>query len=209
MVQNSGVDFCVAIIYFCRSEVLETMFMSDMVEGKTGEMNVRRCSRESFLAFVEFMYLGVGGKLMEGVDGRELYTLADVYGVSELKAYLLGGIDEGCIVAAAVYGRAEGYGDEVVEGCVKAAGNCLGKVSEESLKGVSVGLACDLLRGHEGKDGGEAFEFVSRWWRSNGEGCGGGCRDVERLVEGVDFRRMGRDYLANVVNASGVMQVVR
>ena len=136
-------------------------------------MNVRECSRESFLAFVEYMYVGLGGKLMEGADGRELYTLAEVYGVSELKEFLLDSIDEGCIPAAAVYGRASGCGDEVVERCVKAAVDCLGRVSEESLKGVPVGVACDLLREYEVRDAAEPFEFVLRWWRSNGEGCGG------------------------------------
>ena len=31
---------------------------------------------------------------MEGVDWKELYTLAEMYGVSELKEYLLDVIDE-------------------------------------------------------------------------------------------------------------------
>ena len=96
------------------------------------------------------------------------------------------------------------YGDDVVESCVKAAWDCLGKVSDESLKGVTLGVACDLLRGHEGRDATEAFEFVSRWWRSNGGVCGGGCGDVERLVQGVDFRRMGGDYLVDIVKALGL-----
>ena len=169
-------------------------------------MKVRECSRESFLAFVEYMYVGLGGKLMEGADEREPYTLAEVYGVSELKEYLLDVIDEGCIAAAAVYGRVSGCGDEVVEGCVKAAWDCLGKVSEESLKGVPVDLACDLLRGHEGKDAVEGFEFASRWWRSHGEGCRGGCWDAEGLVDGVDFRRMPVQFLTDVVKPSGVMK---
>ena len=148
----------------CRSEVLEAMFLSEMVEGKTGEMNVRGCSRESFLAFLEFMYLGLGGKLMERADGRELYTLAEMYGVAELKTYLLGKLDESCIGAAAVYFGADGYGDDdVVESFVKAGWDSVGKVSEESLKGVPVDVACDLLRGYEDRDAAEAFEFASRW----------------------------------------------
>jgi len=141
VVGHRAVKCVLMLLSMCRSEVLETMFMSGMVEGNTGEMKVRECSREAFLAFVEYMYVGLGGKLMEGADGRELYTLAEVYGVSELKEYLLDAIDEGCIAAAAVYGRASGCGDEVAERCVKAAWDCLGRVSEDSLKGVPVDVA--------------------------------------------------------------------
>ena len=56
VVEHSAVKCVLVLLSMCRSEVLETMFKSEMKEGTTGEMNVRRCSRESFLAFVENMY---------------------------------------------------------------------------------------------------------------------------------------------------------
>ena len=98
-----------------RNEAFDKMFSSDMVEGITGDVKVRGCSRESFQAFLEFMYLGLAGKLMEGADGGELFRLADLYGVDALKEYLLEGIDETCIVAAAVLGSQGDGGGEVVD----------------------------------------------------------------------------------------------
>ena len=78
----------------CRSEAFDKMFSGNFKEGRTGEVKVTECSLASFRAFLEFMYLGVGGKLMEGADGGELFRLADLYGVDALKEYLLEGIDE-------------------------------------------------------------------------------------------------------------------
>jgi len=188
----------------CRSEVFKTIFQSEMMEGNTGEMNVQECSRESFQAFVEFIYLGSAGELMEKANGGDLYTLAEMYGVNDLKTYLLENLDLESIGTAAEY-FAENDDDKVVEIFTKAGWDCVGKMSEESLKGVPVNMARHMLQGHVGKNPKEAFEFILRWVRNNREGYGSGYGHVKELLALIDFRRIDKNYLADTVKTSEIM----
>jgi hypothetical protein len=47
----------VETLFVCRSEAFDTMFSSDMVEGRTGKVKVPECSRGIFFAFLEFVYV--------------------------------------------------------------------------------------------------------------------------------------------------------
>jgi len=99
------------LFVMCRSKILETIFLNGMMKDNTVEVNVQGCSRNSFLAFVDYIYLGSAGKLMEGADGGELYTLAETYEVAALKTYLLKTLNSSSIDAAAVYFSAHQYKD--------------------------------------------------------------------------------------------------
>ena len=194
----------------CRSEVIKTMFQSDMIEGNTGQMKIRECSRKSFQGFQEYMYLGLGDILMEKADGRELYTLAEVYGVDELKTYLLERLDANCIGAAGAYFATREYEDpEVIDNFTKAGWNCVGEVPEESLKGVPVRIAAAILRGYASRNPVKAFEFVLRWSRNNNDESERRDTEMEQLLDLIDFRRMEEQDLTNIRKTSEILSEAR
>jgi hypothetical protein len=80
-----------------RSEV----FRNKLLDHSGDEFPVYGVRRETFSAFLEFLY--TGACTGDGVDGGELYDLGSAYGVSRLLELLRGSVDESNVAAAAQY----------------------------------------------------------------------------------------------------------
>jgi hypothetical protein len=68
-----------------RSIYMRQMLCSNMLEATKGEVRVRECSKASFLAFLEFMYTAMLGCRVNAV---ELWKVADLFDVQDLKEFL-------------------------------------------------------------------------------------------------------------------------
>ncbi len=73
-----------------RSSYMRQMLCSNMIETSKGEVRVRECSRQSFLAFLQVIYTTQLSPSENGlsVDGSELWKLTDVFDVADLKDHL-------------------------------------------------------------------------------------------------------------------------
>lgn len=68
----------------CRSEVFASMFQSDMVEGKTGQVKISDTDGAIFREFLRYLYTGSLPELTADVALR-FYEIADKYAVDSLK----------------------------------------------------------------------------------------------------------------------------
>ena len=146
------------------SEVFAGMFGSGMEESRTGRVRVRGVSRESFLAFLEFVYVGRCGERVGAADGRELWVLAEAYQVWGLKEWLVKegvwSMDSAC--QAMQYAKsAEGSFEGLAGACLGRASWGLGEGSEEEGQGsrgggwAAAGAAWAWEQGHGGGRGAE------------------------------------------------------
>eukprot|EP00285_Hemiselmis_virescens_P000341 CAMPEP_0173414430 /NCGR_PEP_ID=MMETSP1356-20130122/84323_1 /TAXON_ID=77927 ORGANISM="Hemiselmis virescens, Strain PCC157" /NCGR_SAMPLE_ID=MMETSP1356 /ASSEMBLY_ACC=CAM_ASM_000847 /LENGTH=105 /DNA_ID=CAMNT_0014376613 /DNA_START=2341 /DNA_END=2654 /DNA_ORIENTATION=- len=105
-----------------------------MTEAKSGVVRVKGVTLRSLKGFLEWMYLGRAGEECKEADGRELWLLAEMYGVGELQRWLLEGIDDGNVCAAYEFGLIpEGDRSELLKLCRTVAVRGLGGVGENNL----------------------------------------------------------------------------
>jgi hypothetical protein len=132
-----------------RSSYVRGLFESGMQEAKVSIVPVRDCSKSSFLAFLEFVYTGTIelSSRVVGADGWELWHLADLFGIEGLKRWLGNRMSE--VEVAGVSLLASEAGDEeLLAACRKCASACLPHIPAESLQGLPLKAATELMHAH-------------------------------------------------------------
>jgi len=71
-----------------RSLYFKLMFSNDMLENRTGQINITDCTRDTFVEMIKFIYTGRKPKI-NFVLAMELYPLTEKYQLEELQIICL------------------------------------------------------------------------------------------------------------------------
>lgn len=158
---------------------------------------------------------------MAQADGREVWLLADLYGVKGIKRWLMSeGLAGHSVCAAAQYAlEGDGGVEGLLQACQVCAAQCLVLVSEDALRGVGSDAARAVLEGYLRAGGGaveqrlrllEGFRFIQRWAMASGcFGTGGEAEriDVQKLLGLIDLSKLSSRALKEIVRPSGLVSM--
>jgi hypothetical protein len=155
------------------SEYFYLLFTIGMMEAHTGIVHVTNCNKHTFLAIVEFLYLGeISKERLRNADGGELWRLADAWGVENLREGLKSTISTASVCYAMEVAICH-EDQELLTACIHAAltDRCLEQVGIADIKGVSSEAIRQLVRGYMCGGGSTmvAFFLMERWWEANCE----------------------------------------
>eukprot|EP00281_Chroomonas_sp_CCMP1168_P028046 CAMPEP_0206236986 /NCGR_PEP_ID=MMETSP0047_2-20121206/14009_1 /ASSEMBLY_ACC=CAM_ASM_000192 /TAXON_ID=195065 /ORGANISM="Chroomonas mesostigmatica_cf, Strain CCMP1168" /LENGTH=629 /DNA_ID=CAMNT_0053661361 /DNA_START=43 /DNA_END=1932 /DNA_ORIENTATION=- len=177
-------------ILMLKSSVFAIMLANEQFqEARTGRVRIRDCPQKTFKMFVGYLYGQSSPDPSQ--DGRELWELADKYGVDSIKIMLLKTIDESNCAAAAQYAY-EVDSSEIMRVARVVASERLDHVPIEGLDNVCTDVAKMLMVSHT-RQGLPVFRFVEKWHRANGWKVPG---ETESLIKCIDF---GKVHLCDIV----------
>ncbi len=180
------------------SNVFAAMLESGMLEARTGIVCVQACSSECFRALLTWAH-GVHGtnddsaddtmqdvngsqsflhshyaqaKHLRGIDGRDLWDMADTYDFESLRTLLLNTVSPSNVCAAMQHALNTSHDAlDLFEECLKTAmaAGCLHKAMMSPLQDITPAVIRHTLHAHRrgGKYGTEALSFVTAWCSAN------------------------------------------
>jgi hypothetical protein len=202
------------------SNVFAAMLESNMVEARTGVVHVQECGSKCFrrlLAWAHDVFhqtekgekdkdsvedpgaplalqLQLQHVRLHGLDGRELWDMADIYDVRAMRTLLLNTVSHSNVCAAMQHAlQASHSAHDLFEACIRAAAveGCLRAASACSLRGISASVVKHMLHAHRhgGAYGTEALAFVMAWCDANSIAFAG--TDEQQQAFGGSAARIG------------------
>uniref|UniRef100_A0A6U2A1H3 BTB domain-containing protein n=1 Tax=Hemiselmis andersenii TaxID=464988 RepID=A0A6U2A1H3_HEMAN len=186
-----------------KSAIFQRMFSSNMIEAKTGVINISDFSRRSFFCFLELLYLDAPGSGWDSnVDGRELWSLADKYDVQSVKDCLLRALDESNVPAAASYALShwDPSDNPLAEACAAVGSKRIRCIT--ALEGVSsevIGLLlCGDVTGKRAQL--DRFQLIQRWCVATNATASSA--EVQGLLSRIRFGAIAREDFEAFVRTS-------